>query len=164
MSKKQKRMWLSATLSIVELLILIILCNLNAHSFSLGFGGEKVAALQRILKQSNVYEGEINGLFDIETKNALKKLFPESGGEADCYVLEKLGLDCCCGFSALSELKARYVSYRADDVPFSVIEDILDENRVSELLRGDSDFFCKIKKLKSTSDACDYIYKYENNR
>lgn len=165
MSKKQKRMWLSAVLSLIELMILIILCNLNARSFSLGFGGERVAALQKALRQSGVYGGEINGLFDIETKNAVKKLFPESEGEANCDVLEGLGLDSSsCGFSAVSELTSRYISYKMDILPLCTVRDIINKNRISELMRCDSAFLCEMKELIPSADACDCAYKYENNK
>ena len=165
MSEKQKNMWLSAALSIIEFFILLLVCNMNAHSFSFGYGGEKVAALQKMLKQSGVYEGGINGIFDMETKNALGRLFPESNGEADFEVLEKLGLDCrCCGFSALSELTARYVSGKMKDTPFSAIEKKIKENRISALMRKDPDFFCGITKFDPSSDACDFAYRYEKNK
>lgn len=165
MSEKQKRMWLSAALSAVELLILLLLCNINAYSFSLGFGGERVAALQKALRQSGAYDGEINGLFDIETKNAVKKIFPESEGEASGEVLEKLGLDSgCCGFSAVSELTSRYVSYKMNAVPLSTVKKIINENSISELMWCDYDFFCKLMKLVPSADACDCAYKYENNK
>lgn len=165
MSEKQKNIWLSAALSVIELVILLIICNLNAHSFSFGYGGEKVAALQKILKQSGAYDGGINGIFDVETKNAVRRLFPESNGEADCEVLEKLGLDCrCCGFSSVSDLTARYVFYRMNDIPLSAVENIIEKNSVSMLMRTDSGFFFEIMKLDPSSDACDFVYRYENNK
>lgn len=165
LNEKQREIWKSAALSIVELLILVMLCNLNAHSFSLGYGGEKVAALQKALKQSGAYDGRINGLFDLETKNAVRNLFPESRGEADCDVLEKLGLDCrCCGFSASSDLMARYISFRMDDMPVCSIRMAIAENRISGLMRSEPDFLCSLKKIEPSSEACDCAYKMENNK
>ncbi len=164
MSEKQKNLWLTAALSVVELVIMITLCNVNAHSFSLGYGGEKVAALQKMLKQSGAYDGRISGLFDIETKNAVKKLFPESNGEADCSVLKELGLDCrCCGFSAMSDLTAKYIFSKMDSTPICSIKNTIEENSISSLMRSDFDFFCGIKSLEPSSDACDCAYRYENN-
>ena len=118
MSEKNRKMWHMVMLVAVNLFLLILIATAaspKAQALCLGCSGEKVAAVQRRLKEKGIYSGEINGSYDFATRKAVK-IFQnqnglESSGEADYKTVAALGVDLrgeC--FSLRTELLARYLS------------------------------------------------------
>ena len=115
---RNKKAWQLTALIALNLLMLILIscvCTLRADAVYLGSSGEKVAAIQRKLKKSGLYDGEINGNYDFATRKAIK-IFQEQNkaeqsGEADYETILLLGLDSRSGkcFSFETELLARYL-------------------------------------------------------
>ncbi len=115
---RNKKAWQLTALIALNLLMLILIscvCTLRADAVYLGSSGEKVAAIQRKLKEKRLYDGEINGNYDFATRKAIK-IFQEQNkaeqnGEADYETILLLGLDSRSGkcFSFETELLARYL-------------------------------------------------------
>ena len=159
MSEKQKRLWKITVLTVFELLIMIVVCTANAGAMRLGSGGERVASLQKKLKQYGEYAGAVNGIYDFETEKALKKLFPECRGTADGDVIASLGLNRGeNGFSSADEILARYIKYAADK-PFSEMCGIFEKYRPSQLMRNDENFMILLKKTEPDSENYDVVIK-----
>lgn len=118
MSEKNRKMWHMVMLVAVNLFLLILIATAvspEAQALCLGCSGEKVAAVQRRLKEKGIYSGEINGSYDFATRRAVKTFQNQNGlessGEADYKTVAALGVDLrgeC--FSLRTELLARYLS------------------------------------------------------
>ncbi len=164
MNEKQKNLWKITALTVLELFILIVLCSANADAFGFGCSGERVAAIQKRLKQTGEYHGEINGVYGFETRRAVKKLFPESTGEADCGISRRLGLANEYAFSSACEIRARYVSLRMDEKPYCEICSVIGSVSPSELMRNDKFFLENIQKITPASNIFDIIIKINEKR
>ncbi len=164
MSEKQKNLWKITAFAVFELFILIILCSANAAAFGFGCSGERVAAIQKRLKQTGEYRGEINGVYDFETRRAVKKLFPESAGEMNCEISRRLGLADEYAFSSACEITARYVSLRMEAKPYCEICGVIGCASPSGLMRKDKYFLKNIQKISPASNIFDIIIKNRENR
>ena len=113
MNPKTKKLWQLTALLAVDLIFLILISSVCARAEMLGSRGERVAAIQNELKKLNLYNGEENGVFDFETKNALDEFRRINGlgksGETDYKTLCALHLDARASvcFSSEAELLAR---------------------------------------------------------
>ena len=84
----------------VNLALLILICNfctLRSYAINLGENGERIAALQKHLKEKGYYDGKINGLFDFSTRRAVKKFQNDSGltdaNISDSELISSLGIN-----------------------------------------------------------------------
>lgn len=117
MSEKNRKMWHMVMLVATNLFLLILIgtsASPSAQALCLGCNGEKVAAVQRRLKEKGIYSGEINGNYDFATRKAVKIFQSENGleksGEADYETVTALGADTkgeC--FSLRTQLLAGYL-------------------------------------------------------
>lgn len=114
MSKKTKKLWHLVMLVSINLALLIIITSTNAEAVCLGCSGERVAEIQRALRNIGCYSGEISGSYDFATRRAVK-IFQQknnlnSTGEADYKTVLALGLGSKNeNFSAQTELLARFI-------------------------------------------------------
>lgn len=115
---RNKKAWQLALLLTVNFLMLILVscvCTMHADAVCLGSSGEKVAAIQRKLKENGLYNGTISGNYDFATRKAIKTFQKqnnaEQSGEADYETVALLGLCSRSGkcFSFETELLARYI-------------------------------------------------------
>lgn len=118
---KLKKLWsVVAILTLGLIFIIAAACSSNSGKTvsQLGSRGNDVFLIQQRLSQLGFYEGEENGVFDLETQKALLKFQRENGlddtGIADEKTREKLGV----GRSTLSEysdteLLARFIEWKA---------------------------------------------------
>ncbi len=98
------------------LLILISdFCEITSFAINLGENGERIAALQKSLKEKGFYSGEINGLYDFSTKRAVKYFKSQNkiSHESDYELVSSLdlyseGYECC---HADVELLAKHLKY-----------------------------------------------------
>lgn len=114
MSEKTKKSWKIVFLLMINLAILIIVSTVNAQAARLGSSGERVAEIQRKLKEFGCYSGEINGSYDFATRQAVKRFQraskTEATGETDCETLFLLGINSHCpDFCIQTELLARFI-------------------------------------------------------
>ncbi len=123
MNDKNKKLWQFIFLLTVNLLMLILISTVSAlrvDAVCLGSSGERVAAIQRSLKEKGFYGGKINGNYDFATRSAIKA-FQRSGGiaqsgEADYETVALLGINSRSyggDFSMEVELLARYLKRNA---------------------------------------------------
>ena len=102
----------------VNLALLILLSDLcvpKSYAVNLGENGERIAALQKSLKEKGFYGGEINGLYDFSTRKAVKKFKSQNKikSESDYNLNSSLelyskGYECC---HADVELLAKHLKY-----------------------------------------------------
>lgn len=154
MNEKSGELWKSTLLAAAETLILIILCTVNSGAVSLGGSGERVAAIQKKLKQNGAYSGEVSGIYDPETVRAVKKLFPDSGGEADREVIKSLGLtDEYSCFMSGTEIVAAYLTLHPEN------EVLAAEKMPSELLRGNPELIAFFRSREPDGEAVNKAIK-----
>ncbi len=139
MRKSFKLMMLIA----VNLALLILIsdfCTLNSYAVNLGENGERIAKLQKCLKEKGYYGGEINGLYDFTTRKAVKDFKNQNNiGEDENYkTFSSLGLyqtNCRC-YSADIEILAKYLKSEGiinyHDM-ISECEDIIQKSKNSSL-------------------------------
>lgn len=130
MSEKNRKMWYLVMLVAINLFLLILIgtaASPAAQALCLGCNGEKVAAVQRRLKEKGIYSGEINGSYDLATRKAVKAFQKESGlensGEADYKTVTALGVNLkgeC--FSLRAELLARYLENHGGVTYYEMLE------------------------------------------
>lgn len=168
MSEKNRRLWHMVMLVAVNLFLLILIATSSsptAQALCLGCSGEKVAAVQRRLKEKGLYSGEINGSYDFATRSAVKSFQSQNGlagsGEADYKTVAALGVDLSgeC-FSLRTELLARYLSKHGGVSYYGMLaagEKLLKEAGGVPLgryiLSIDSEFFNDIDGAEPSSEA-----------
>ncbi len=168
MSRNQKA-WKLTALIALNLLILILISlvgALRADAVCLGSSGERVAAVQRRLKENGLYDGAISGNCDFATRKAIKAFQRQNGreqsGEADYETLSSLGLssqtDNC--FSVEAELLAKYIRLSdASSYPdmLKAGEELLEKAGTMPLgqyiLSNDKNFYKKIFAADPTSEC-----------
>lgn len=168
MSEKNRKMWYMVMLVATNLFLLILIgtaASPSAQALCLGCSGEKVAAVQRRLKEKGIYSGEINGSYDFATRKAVKAFQSENGlensGEADYETITVLGVDLrgeC--FSLRTELLARYLEKHGGVTYYELLESgnkLLSDAGCMPLgeylLSIDSDFFKNISSDEPSSEA-----------
>lgn len=115
MNEKTKKLWKLAAFLAVNFALLIIVSAFSAEGSRLGDSGERIAQIQNELRKRNLCDGEINGVFDFETRRGISEIQSSAGkeksGEADYETLCALGLGTRCSecFSARTELLARCI-------------------------------------------------------
>ena len=122
-NQKSKKLW-----SVVAVLALgIIFIAAAAYSADedrtvsqLGSRGGDVFLIQQKLRELGFYDGEENGVFDLETQRALLEFQRENGLDANGTADEQTRLKLGIGRSPLSEysdaeLLARFIEWRARD-------------------------------------------------
>lgn len=168
MSEKNRKMWYTVMLVAVNLFLLILIgttASPSAQALCLGCSGEKVAAVQRRLKEKGIYSGEINGSYDFATRKAVKAFQSENGiessGEADYETVTALGADTkgeC--FSLRTELLARYLEMHGGVTYYELIESgeklLRDAGSMplgEYILSIDGDFFENISDDEPSSES-----------
>lgn len=168
MSEKNRKMWYLVMLVAINLFLLILIgtaASPAAQALCLGCSGEKVAAVQRRLKEKGIYSGEINGSYDFATRKAVKAFQKENGlensGEADYETVAALGVDLkgeC--FSLRTELLARYLENHGGVTYYELLETgkkLLREAGCVPLgqyiFSIDSDFYKDISEDEPSSEA-----------
>lgn len=118
MNGKTKKAWHLVMLLAVDLAFLILIASLSssgACALRLGCIGNRVAEIQQYLYAEGFYDGKISGVFDTETRKAVKNFQKanklDRSGEANCSTLSALGINSENGifFEAETELLARYI-------------------------------------------------------
>ncbi len=116
MTQKTKKLWQLVIILAVNLALLIIVSLSVADAVCLGGSGERVAEIQRKIKNQGFYNGGINGVFDFETRHGIEDFQTSNGikatGEADYKTVILLGIDSCespC-FCSRVELLARCIA------------------------------------------------------
>ncbi len=99
MNRRTKKMWHLVILLAVDLAMLVLIasiCTAKTQAVFLGCNGERVAAIQRKLTESNLYNGLCDGEYCIETRSAVKKIQQKNGiqssGETDFETLCAMGI------------------------------------------------------------------------
>lgn len=157
MNGKSGEMFRLTAFVLLELALLILVCDVNAKSVYLGSGGERVAAIQRKMKQSGAYDGKIDGICGFETMRCFEKLFPGSRAVSDHAAAQKLGLCGSVCFSSAAEITARYIEFRQDHSALTAVAP-------SRLLREDAEFLKCIFGIKPSSAALDKAIKDNRTR
>ena len=153
----------------INLLMLILIssvCALRSDAVCLGSSGERVAAVQKKLKESGLYNGAVNGICDFATRKAIKAFQKQNGaeqsGEADYETVSLLGIGCRAGdcFSAETELLARYIKLSGStNYPdmLRIGEELLENAGKMPLgqyiLNSDKNFFKKVFTTEPTSES-----------
>ena len=93
-NKKSFKLMMLIAVNLALLILLSDFCMLNSYAVNLGENGERIAVLQKNLKEKGYYCGEINGLYDFTTKKAVKKFKKENNisENEDYKVFSMLGL------------------------------------------------------------------------
>lgn len=110
---KSFKLLMLIAVNLALLVLLSDLCTLRSYAINLGENGERIAVLQRNLKEKGYYNGEINGLFDFSTRKAVKnfKIKNKIAAETDYKTFSILGLyssECNC-YCAEVELLAKHL-------------------------------------------------------
>ncbi len=104
-NKKHFKVMMLIAVNLALLILISDFCTLRSYAANLGENGERIAALQRCLKDNGYYSGEINGLLDFTTKKALRNFKRKNNiGDSDDYKV----------FSALGLFRQDHGCYRAD--------------------------------------------------
>lgn len=181
MSEKNRKMWYMVMLVATNLFLLILIgtaASPSAQALCLGCNGEKVAAVQRRLKEKGIYSGEINGGYDFATRKAVKAFQSKNGlkssGEADYETVAALGVDTkgeC--FSLRTQLLARYLERHGGVNYYELLE--AGEKLLSDagcaplgqyILSIDSDFYKNISDDEPSSEAYAaalHVIRFEKN-
>lgn len=141
--KKDKKNFKIMMLIAVNLAMLILIsdfCTLRSYALNLGASGERVAAIQKSLKNAGYYSGEINGLYDFTTRRAVKKyrISNKIDGESDYDIISALGIN-SKGYKCYSsevELLAKYLKANGIIEYHSMVEiceDILEKSKNDSL-------------------------------
>lgn len=99
MSRKSKKLWQLVMLLAVDLALLILISSLvtaDAFTMHTGFGGERVAAVQKSLCKQGFFDGEADGNFCLKTRSAIREFQKTKGldvnGYADFETVRSLGI------------------------------------------------------------------------
>ncbi len=170
MSEKNEIAWQVTIASAVNLILLIIIIAMSksdAYAMGLGSSGERVCAVQRMLKNKGYYSGEINGIYDFTTRKSIKKFqfanSIEPDGEAKNETFFALGLNSENKyFSYETELLARYAQWKCGGKGYTAMLEIC-RKTLSEsgenlsfgcrIIRDNEEFYRKIKKIEPSSEA-----------
>lgn len=111
--KKSFKLMMLIAVNLALLILLSDFCALNSYAVNLGENGERIAELQKCLKEKGYYGGEINGLYDFATKKSVKIFKNENkiGENEDYKTFSLLGLyqtNCRC-YGADVELLAKHL-------------------------------------------------------
>ncbi|MBQ2903221.1 MAG: peptidoglycan-binding protein [Clostridia bacterium] len=115
MNEKTRYLWKLVAILAVNFALLIVISLTEAQAVRLGDSGERAAQIRRELRERKIIDGEINGVFDMETRKGISDFQLSAGlersGEADFETLCALGLDSRCSecFSVQTELLARCI-------------------------------------------------------
>lgn len=99
MRKKQKsfQLLILVAVNLAMLILLSDFCTLRSYAINLGASGERIASLQKSLKEAGYYSGEINGIYDFTTRKAVKDFRKENGisddKPTDFEIFSSLGID-----------------------------------------------------------------------
>ncbi len=170
MSEKNEIAWQITVAAAVNLIILIIIISMSksdAYAMGLGNSGERVCAVQRMLKNSGYYSGEINGIYDFTTRKSIKKFqlanSIEPNGEAKNETFFALGLNSENKyFSYETELLARYAQWKCGGKGYTAmlelcretVENIGDNQTFGgTVLKNNIKFSKKITKIEPSPEA-----------
>lgn len=115
-NKKSFKLMMLIAVNLAMLILICDFCALRSYAINLGTSGERIASLQKSLKQAGYYSGEINGIYDFSTRKAVNKFQKEKGidqeSTSDFEIFSSLGIDSkayngC--FSSDIELLAKYL-------------------------------------------------------
>ena len=129
----------------VNLALLILICDfctMRSYAVNLGENGERIAALQKHLKEKGYYSGEINGLFDFSTRRAVR-IFQKDSGITDANIsdsefVSSLGINSKVSkcYSAEVEILAKHLKAKGIIEYHNMItecENILENSKSSSL-------------------------------
>lgn len=165
MNEKTKKSWKIVFFLIINLALLILISTANAEAARLGSNGERVAEIQRSLKEFGCYPGEINGNFDFATRQAVKRFQRgnkiETTGETDCQTLILLGIDSeKSDFCSQTELLARFVQKHGGTSYHSMLKTALDtlKNKkeltlIRYIINSDPDFIKELSAAEPSPEA-----------
>ncbi len=115
-NKKSFKLLMLVAVNLAMLILIADFCTLRSYAINLGASGERIASLQKSLKEAGYYSGEINGIYDFTTRKAVRDFRKENNINADnpsdFEVFSSLGIDAksyngC--FSSDIELLAKYL-------------------------------------------------------
>lgn len=115
-NQKSFKIMMLVAVNLALLILIADFCTLRSYAINLGENGERIAALQRCLKEKGYYNGTINGIYDFTTRKAVRNFGKENGidcDEATDYeIISLLGIGAksyngC--FSSDIELLAKYL-------------------------------------------------------
>lgn len=118
MTQKTKKLWQLVMLLALDLALLVFISTLSsstARAMRMGYSGERVAEVQRILNIEGFFVDNPSGTYCIKTNRAIKEFQKTAGmecsGEADFETLKKMGISSCTSlcFTAETELLARCI-------------------------------------------------------
>ncbi len=140
--KKSFKLLMLITVNLAILILLSDFSALSSYAFNLGASGERIAAIQKCLKEAGYYGGEINGIFDFTTRRAVKKYSADNNidSEKDFEVISALGIESkiykC--YSSEVELLAKHLKANGIIEYHEMVEyceDILEKAKSSSLCR-----------------------------
>ena len=70
--KKSFKLMMLIAVNLALLILLTDFSEVRSYALNLGENGERIASLQKALKEKGYYGGEINGLYDFTTRKAVK--------------------------------------------------------------------------------------------
>ncbi|MBQ8762535.1 MAG: peptidoglycan-binding protein [Clostridia bacterium] len=114
-NKKSFKLMMLVAVNLAMLILISDFCTLRSYAINLGENGERIAALQKHLKEKGYYSGEINGLYDFSTKKAVKNFKTDNTetnvNTTDFEIISSLGINSKTNkcFSAEVELLAKYL-------------------------------------------------------
>ncbi len=176
MSEKNEIAWqvtIAAAVNLIILILIILMSRSEAYAMGLGSGGERVSAVQRVLKNKGFYQGEISGIYDFSTRRGIKKFQSENGiepsGNADYKTVSTLGLNSKNEiFSFETELLARYVQFvcggKGYPEKLELCEKIIEKKKSGQtvgslLIAENPDFYRKITEIEPGPDSVRAAYR-----
>ena len=170
MSEKSKVAWqvtIAAAVNLIILIIIIAMSKSDVYAMGLGSSGERVSAVQRMLKNKGYYSGEINGIYDFTTRKSIKNFqldnFLEPNGEANGKTVFTLGLNSENKiFSYETEILARYAQWMCGGKGYTAmlelcretVENIGDNKTFGgTILKNNVKFSKKITEIEPSPEA-----------
>lgn len=170
MSEKNEIAWNITVAVAVNLIVLILIVaagKYEVYAMGLGSSGERVSAVQRMLKNKGYYSGEINGIYDFTTRKSIKKFqlanSIEPNGETDNRTVIALGINSENKlFSYETEILARYAQWICGGKGYTAmlelcretVENIGDNKTFGgTILKNNTKFSKKITEIEPSPEA-----------
>ncbi len=167
--KKSFKLLMLIAVNLALLILISDFCEISSFAINLGENGERIAALQKSLKEKGFYCGEINGLYDFSTRKAVNGFKSQNKitSETDYELISSLGLysegyECCC---AEAELLAKHLKYNGFIIYNFMVEeceDLIAKSENGSLYRNIIDMTDDINRFlneKPTSEQYKAAYE-----
>ncbi len=96
-NKKSFKIMMLIAVNLAMLILIADFCTLHGYAINLGTSGERIASLQKSLKEAGYYDGEINGIYDFTTRKAVNRFRKENKinqeNATDYEIFLSLGID-----------------------------------------------------------------------